>query len=74
MEVSFSKLLPRYQSRNGSWFAVNRKQKVKQERVNINDRLEETRTIRSETNPTCLLDLSETNAHYSKINTWAARG
>ena len=23
MEVSYSKLLARYQSRNGSWFAVN---------------------------------------------------
>ena len=33
MEVSYSKLLARYQSRNGSWFAVNRKEKVKQKRV-----------------------------------------
>ena len=33
MEVSYSKLLARYQSRNGSWFAVNRKHKVKQKRV-----------------------------------------
>ena len=33
MEVSYSKLLTRYQSRNGSWFAVNRKHKVKQKRV-----------------------------------------
>ena len=33
MEVSYSKLLARYQSRNGSWFAVNRKYKVKQKRV-----------------------------------------
>ena len=32
-EVSYSKLLARYQSRNGSWFAVNRKHKVKQKRV-----------------------------------------
>ena len=33
MEVGYSKLLARYQSRNGSWFAVNRKHKVKQKRV-----------------------------------------
>ena len=33
MEVSYSKLLARYQSRNGSWFAVNPKHKVKQKRV-----------------------------------------
>ena len=33
MEVSYSKLLARYQSRNGSWFAVNRKHKVKRKRV-----------------------------------------
>ena len=33
MEVSYSKLLARYQSRNGSWFTVNRKHKVKQKRV-----------------------------------------
>ena len=33
MEVSYSKLLTRYQSRNGSWLAVNRKHKVKQKRV-----------------------------------------
>ena len=33
MEVSYSKLLTRYQSRNGSCFAVNRKHKVKQKRV-----------------------------------------
>ena len=32
-EESYSKLLARYQSRNGSWFAVNRKPKVKQKRV-----------------------------------------
>ena len=35
MEVSYSKLLARYQSRNGTWFAVNRKHKVKQKRVNV---------------------------------------
>ena len=51
MEVSYSKLLTRYQSRNGSWFAVNRKQKVKQKE--FIDVLEEMRTIMSETNPTC---------------------
>ena len=72
MEVSYSKLLPRYQSRNGTWFAVNRKQKVKQERVKRSFR--GNADYSSETNPTCLLDLSETNAHYSKINTWGARG
>ena len=33
MEVSYSKLLARYQSRNGSWVTVNRKHKVKQKRV-----------------------------------------
>ena len=34
MAVSYSKLLARYQSRNGRWFAVNRKHKVKRKKVN----------------------------------------
>ena len=33
MEVSYSKLLAGYQSRNGNWFVVNRKHKVKKKRV-----------------------------------------
>ena len=33
MEVSYWKLLARYQSRNGSWFEMNRKHKFKQKRV-----------------------------------------
>ena len=38
MDISYSKLLVRYQSRNGDWFAVNRKHKVKQKRVKRSSR------------------------------------
>ena len=38
---------------------------TKSNRKELNDGLEEMRTIRSETkNPTCLLDSSETKAHF----------
>ena len=45
MKVSYSKLLTRYQSRNGSWFAVNRKHKVKLNRKEFSDGLEEMRLL-----------------------------
>ena len=61
MEVSYSKLLTGYQSRNGSCFAVNRKHKSN--RKEFIDGFDEMRTIRSETNPTCLLDSSDTYTH-----------